>query len=206
MAANDVTFAKQIGGYDRNEVDNYIKNLSQAYHTAYSEYNTVCATYNDLLSEYTALCRQREQNKSNIAVIAKTLIETEALANKIIEDARSEAEIIKSDTQETARKIKEDAYIERASAKIQIQKLIDEANTEIAKTRERAREIIKDAQTDAALINMNARRNLEQTNESIAVLVKDLQELLPLEMNKLQMIREREVPAVVPLRSAGGGE
>ena len=206
MVTNDVTFAKQFGGYDRNEVDRYVKNLTQAYQTAYGEYNSVCARYNDLLKEYTALCRQREQNKSNVAVIAKTLIETETLAHNIIEGARSEAERIKSDTQESAQKIREDAFSERTAAKIQTQKLIDDANTEMSKARERAREIVKDAKTEAALVNMHAKRNLEQTNESIAVLVKNLQDLLPLEAHKQQMIREPEVPVLVQFSTASGGE
>jgi len=206
MVTNDVTFAKQIGGYDRNEVDTYVKNLSQAYHTAYGEYNSVCAKYNDLLSEYTALCQQREKNISNVAVITKTLIETETLAQKIIEDAKREAEKTKSDALETARKIKEDAHIERASAKTQTQKLIDDANAEVAKARERAREIINDAQTDAALINVHARRNLEQTNVSITTLVKNLQELLPFEANKLQTQKKQEISVLVPLSSASSGE
>jgi len=179
MTINDVSFAKQFNGYDRAEVDRYVENLTQAYQTAYDEYNSVCAKYNDLLDKYGALCRQQEQNKSNVVVIAKTLVDTETLAHKIIADAQTEAEKIKAYSLTEAQKLKEDAYVEKAAAKIQAQKLIDDANAEMTGIQERGRELIRSAQAEAALINSQAKRNLDQTNGTIAGAAAKLKELLP---------------------------
>ena len=178
MTAKDVSFAKQFNGYDRDEVDLYIKNLTQAYQMAYEEYNALCAKYNNLLAEYTTLDEQQEQSKSSVAIIAKTLVDTETLAHKIIADAQAEADKVKTETQAAAQKIREDAYVEKAAVKIQTQKLIDDTKTETDEAKKRARKIINDAQAEAAQLDIHAKRNLEQADESIALLVNNLQELL----------------------------
>jgi len=110
MTANNVFFNKRFNGYDKDEVDSYIKNLTRAYQTAYDEYNIVCNKYNELLDEYKTLGEQHDENVSTAAVIAKTMVEAEAFAQKIIADARIETDKIKIEAQNSVQKIKEEAH------------------------------------------------------------------------------------------------
>ena len=206
MTINDVTFTKQLNGYDRAEVDRYVENLTLAYQTAYDEYNSVCAKYNDLLEEYGILCRQQEQNKSNVAVIAKTLVDTETLAQKIIADAQAQADKITEETQAAAKIIREDAFIEKATAKRHAQKLIDDATAEMTGLQERSREVIRSAQAEAAQINDQARQKLEQTNKSIAGVVAKLNELLPLPALDSQPAQKQEISVLASLVPVAAGE
>jgi DivIVA domain-containing protein len=178
IAASEITFKKQFNGYDKDEVDRYINNLAQAYQTAYEEYAAVCAKYNELLEAHARLGEQQEQNKSGAAVIARTLVDAETLAQKIIADAYAEADKIKAETHAEAQKLKEDAYIEKAAARIEAQKLIDDANAETSGAKGRADKVIADAQDEAAQISFRARSNLEQADASVRQIINKLQGLL----------------------------
>lgn len=156
----EISFSKQFNGYDKTEVDLYIKNLSDAYQTAYEEYTAVCVKYNDLLEDYETLGREREQTKSNTAVIAKTLIDTEILAQKIIANAHEEADKIKAETQAEAEKIREAVQIENTVAK------------------EQARKLIENAQTAAGQIRYRTKNSLDQANESIAQAINKMQQIM----------------------------
>ena len=206
MTINDVTFTKQLNGYDRAEVDSYVENLTLAYQTAYDEYNSVCAKYNDLLEEYRILCREQEQNKSNVDVIAKTLVDTETLAHKIIVDAQAHADKITAETQAAVQIIREDALIEKAAAKRHAQKLIDDATAEMTGIQERAREVIRGAMDEAAQINGHARQNLEQTNKSIAGVVAKLKELMPLQALDSQPTQKQEISVLASFVPVAAGE
>jgi len=164
MTINDIIFNRRLNGYDKDEVDCYINNLTQAYQTAYDEYNAVCGKYNELLDKYNTLGERRENNKPDAAVITKTMAEAETLAQKIIADAQIETD-----------KIREEACMEKVAARMQAQKLIDDAGKEAFEMQECAREIIRDVQTKAEQINI-------QANEFTAQFIKQLHKLLPEEL------------------------
>ena len=176
--ASGVSFQKQFNGYDRDEVDRYIKNISEAYQTAFDEYTAVCDERDKLLEECKELGAEREQNKSNATVIAKTLIDAETLVQKIIADAHAEADKIIEEAQAAAQKTRDDAYTENAVAKIQAQKTISEANAEAAGIRDQANGLIDNAQIEAAKIEARTKRNLEHANEKIMRMISEMQGLL----------------------------
>jgi cell division initiation protein len=206
MNIRDVSFSKQFNGYDRDEVDRYIKNLSQTYQTAYEEYNAVCTKYNELFEKYKALGEQQDKNKPNADIITKTLVNAESLAQKIIAEAQSEADIIKAETQTAAQKIKDEAYVEKASAKIQAQKLIDDANTEASAAQEQAQKILSESQTEAARIEFRAKQNLEQANGSILQIIGKLQDLVAPKILDVQAVQKQDIPVLIPLNTAYTGE
>ena len=206
MTNIDVSFAKQVIGYDRTEVDSYVEDLSRAYQTAYDEYNSVCAKYNDLLEEFDTLLRQQEQTKSNVAVIARTLVDTETLAQKIIADAQAQADKLTAETQAAVQIIRDETFTEKAAVKRQAQKLIDDAAVEVAGMQERAREVVRGAQAEADQINGHARQKLEQTNKSIAGVVERLKELLASEALDPQQTQKQEISVLASFISAAAGE
>ena len=203
MSASDISFAKQHNGYDREQVDRYIENLSNAYRTAYNEYTAVCAKYNSLLEEYKQLSeRLAEQpaerpesgsGKSNIEIIAKTLIDTEALAQKIIADAQAEADKLREQAQEEAEKTKDGAYQERATARMQTYKIVEDANAEAAAAREQAEKVLGGARAEAAVITAQARQNIDQANESILQLIEKLQEIVTPKTTEIQAAQAPEI-------------
>ena len=206
MTSNEVTFAKQIMGYDRDEVDSYVENLSQAYQTAYDEYNSVCAKYNDLLEEYDSIWRKQEQNESNVAVIARTLVDTETLAHTIIADAQAQADKLTAEAQAAVQIIREETFAEKAAAKRHAQKLIDDATLEMAGIQERAREVIRGARIEADQISGRARQNLEKTNRSIAGMVEKLKDILPPEALDPQQAQKQEVSVLASFMPVAAGE
>ena len=179
-----ICFDKQLNGYDRAQVDSYIESLTDAYQTAYDEYNAKCEAYDQLLENLTVL-ETREQNRPSEETISNTLLKAEAFSKKIIDDARVEAE-----------KIKEGSYIYKAAAKIQAQKILDDAageaarlkneaqaalesvNAEAAKAQEKAQRMFDDVSAEVARIESRANRNLEQANEKIARMANEIQGLL----------------------------
>jgi len=206
MTSSDVTFSTQIIGYDRAEVDSYVENLSQAYQTAYGEYNTVCAKYNDLLEEYDTIWRQQEQSKSNVAVIARTLVDTETLAHTIIADAQAQADKLTAEAQAAVQMIRDETFAEKAAAKRHAQKLIDDATAEMAGIQERAREVIRGAKIEADQISGRARQSLEQTNRSIAGVVEKLKGILPPEAPNPQQAQKQEISFLASLMPVAAGE
>jgi len=203
MTSNDIAFARQMMGYDRAEVDSYVENLSLAYQTAYDEYNSVCAKYNGLLEEYGALWQQQEQNKSNAAVIARTLVDTETLAHTILADAQAQADKLAAETQAAVKIIRDDAFAEKVAAARHAQKLIDDATAEMTGIQERAREVIRSAKIEADQISGRARQNLEQTNRSIAGVLEKLKDILPPEALDPQQAQKQETTVCGPQVASG---
>jgi len=116
MAGTNVVFKEAIRGYDKEQVDLYITKLSEAYKSAYNENQALQKKCAGLLVE----CEKpgaQEQNELNSGIIAKTLINTEILARKIIADAHTEA----------------------AKAKATAKTTLDEANAEAARIVVRAK-------------------------------------------------------------------
>ena len=142
-----IHFTKEKNGYDRAQVDSYIKKLSEAYQTTYYEYLDISGKYKSLLEEREKPSAQ-EQSELSPDVVAKTLINTEVLAQKIIADAQVEATaIIKG-----AHKTVADANAVTTEAKEDAQRIKHEANAEadliVAQAREnfeKARRIMEQA-------------------------------------------------------------
>ena len=57
-----VPFDKQILGYNQMQVDYYLEYLAKAYQTTYSEYESVCERYNDLLMKCKKMCEGSHGN------------------------------------------------------------------------------------------------------------------------------------------------
>ena len=87
----EINFKEERNGYDKGEVDSYIKKVSDAYQRAYGEYLNTVEKYNRLMEEHKKLeSEKRSVQGSDAEVIAKTLISSERLAKEIIENAREE--------------------------------------------------------------------------------------------------------------------
>lgn len=85
----EIFFNAQNDGYDRIQVDNYIHRLTEAYQKAYNEYFATCDKYNALMQDYKKL-EAEKQAGLNANVIARTLIDSERLAQEIIDNAYNE--------------------------------------------------------------------------------------------------------------------
>ena len=83
----NINFSEEKFGYNRGQVDSYIKMLSGAYEETYTECQEIQRKYNNLLEERRDT---REQPELSTDIITKTLINTEILAQKIIADAQAE--------------------------------------------------------------------------------------------------------------------
>ena len=140
MVSTNVGFTNEKNGYDKEQVDNYIKKISEAYQTTYYEYLDVSDKYKSLSEEREKPIVQ-EQPSANSDIIAKTLINTELLAQKIIAEAQAEATTVIAQ----ANKILADANAETVNAKEAAQRAIDAASAEAAMIVDQARKDVKQA-------------------------------------------------------------
>jgi cell division septum initiation protein DivIVA len=85
----EIIFGEQKNGYNKDQVDKYIRKLTEAYETAYKEYTNIREKYNALLQEHGNLEAVNENNLSS-EIIAKTLLDAEKLSKDIIKSARAE--------------------------------------------------------------------------------------------------------------------
>ena len=103
----EITFTEQNNGYNKEQVNDYIKRITDAYQKAYAEYQTICGRYNNLTEDYKKLESEKRSGSTadiNADVIAKALIDSEVLAQKIRDDAgREAAEVINGAKAEAAR-------------------------------------------------------------------------------------------------------
>ena len=161
MTGTNISFMKERNGYSKEQVDNYIKKLSEAYQTTYNEFLDISGKYKSLLDN-----RERsdkpEQTGLNPDIAAKTLINTEMLAQKIIADAQADATAIMSE----ASKIRSDAETEAAKAKEAAQKTIDDANSE------------------AALMVNQVRKNIEQAYKTMEQAANEVNGLLTIHLQE----------------------
>ena len=160
----NVSFDKQFNGYERVQVDRYITTLSEAYQKAYDEYTSVCCKYNELLEDYKVL-EEKEQSRPNAEVIAKTLVDTESLAQKILADAKADAAIVTADARACARKATEEARAEAESVRLKSSKLVEDACLEAAGIVSQAR---RDREEADAIIEQAITRLQEMLNPRIA--------------------------------------
>jgi len=82
-------FKEQSNGYDKEQVDSYIRKITEAYRTAYNEYLATCEKYNSLTQDYKRL-ESEKKSEIDVDVIAKTLINSEKLAKEIVDNAHTE--------------------------------------------------------------------------------------------------------------------
>ena len=85
----DVIFSDRKNGYDKTQVDEYIKKIAVAYQELYEEHVATKEKYDSLLEDYKKL-EEQNQGANDSELISKTLIETEKLAEDIIANARRE--------------------------------------------------------------------------------------------------------------------
>ena len=143
----EVSFEKQINGYNREQVDSYIEKLADAYQAAYDEITSVYGKYNELLEKYREM-EARENGRPSAEVITNTLMNTEMLAQKILKDANQDAAETRGAAQAEAKRIVEEAYVEKAGMMMQAEKIMERANAEafLAKQgSEQSREAVKEA-------------------------------------------------------------
>ena len=159
MVGKNISFAKEKNGYDRAQVDSYIKKISDAYETTYYEFLDVSGKYKSLMEERES-SGSREETGMNADVAAKTLINTEMLAQKIIADAQAEANSI----------------LEKA------RKSVDEANAEAAGIKEDARKALDGAVSEAAAMAAQTREDIEKARRIIDSASSQVEELLTFRM------------------------
>ena len=176
-ANTEVLFDKKNNGYDREQVDRYVANLSKAYQQAYDEYVSVCDKYNDLLEKYKNL-KETDSGRPSADIIEKTLVNTEILVKKLIEDAGAEAEKIKADARAGVKKIIEDAGAEagkiKADAREEVKRITEDAYIRAAAAKLKAEKINSEANAEA----VRTKRVSEQTNAAIRLTIKAMQSLL----------------------------
>jgi len=144
-----ISFTTERNGYDREQVDRYIGKLSQAYQALYDGYTEV-KTKHDSFVDGESL-GFHDIAEINAEVISKALVSTEAVAQKIIADAHTEA----------------------AATRIELKRMTDDANSEVEKAQEAAKIIIDIANNEATEIVSQAKRNLETVSEIIAKSLKE---------------------------------
>ncbi|MCL1792616.1 MAG: DivIVA domain-containing protein [Oscillospiraceae bacterium] len=109
----EVIFSERKNGYDKSQVDEYIKKIADAYREAYDE-NVALREKCEALMQNCQKLEEKIQNLENndSEIIAKTLIDSENLAKKIVADAQGE----KAKIMDLAAKSLESAYfaLERA--------------------------------------------------------------------------------------------
>ena len=99
MTKTEIVFTEEKNGYAKDEVDNYVEKISEAYQKAYGEYQTVCDNYKKLYDTYNSLLEESKmtnvprQTGLNSEIIAKTLMDTEILAQKIIDNCQALAAV-----------------------------------------------------------------------------------------------------------------
>jgi len=163
LEKTEVYFEKQFNGYDRGQVDRYVESLAKAYQKAYDEYKATCEKYDSLQEEFNVL-RIKDEERPAADIIAKALVESEAIANKIISDANIEAEKIIETAQTDAKKIAGDAYTEKAALRIEAQKALDEAAEKVESANKTAQTIIEHANLESAKAHENARKIVDYAN------------------------------------------
>jgi len=85
----EVLFQDQPNGYNKAQVDNYVRKIAEAYQSAYTEYTAICEKYNTLTQDYKKLEAEKYSGIDG-DIIAKVLINSEKTAQEIIDNARSE--------------------------------------------------------------------------------------------------------------------
>jgi len=177
-------FERQLFGYDKTQVDGYVISVIQAYQTVYDEYFAVCGKYNDLLKKYKDM-QSADKNKPNPDIIAKTLINTELFAEKIIHDADLEAAKLREEAHEEAQSIIRDAHAETALIKMRAVKFLEGINADSPGPRKKAyinsrrRQFLtmKRRPNKSSADRVRAMNERELANEAISRLLGEIEDL-----------------------------
>ena len=149
MANTAITFSREMKGYNREQVDSYVKKVGDAYQTSYDEYQALRSRLDDLLEENKALKAQPKAEPASMGlnsdVIAKALVNAEMLAQQSLADARAEAAVILADAR-TAR---------------------DEATAEALRMKEAAQRMVEGAKAEAAVLLYQARTSIEAAHKAM---------------------------------------
>jgi len=175
---NTILFSEEINGYSKEQVDNYVEKLSKAYRAAYAENQELQEKYKNLEDECKEL-EVHEKTRLNAGVVAKTMVNLETMAQKIIAEAQvAEAQEGVIAAKAEAKRIVSEANAEADKQKAAAEMIFDEANTERAKAKAEVRRFRDEAQTDAARTMLNARKRAEQANEIMEQTLIQLRDLL----------------------------
>ena len=92
----EVHFTVQKNGYSVDEVDRYIKKISDEYQVTYDENQSLSARYDALLRDYQALERENrtkitEELEAGAGIVSRAILDAEIMAQKIISGAHEEA-------------------------------------------------------------------------------------------------------------------
>ena len=163
MIGTNITFTREKNGYDREQVDSYIKKVSDAYQTTYYEYLDINSKYSKLVEEREKAGAEENQERPgmNSEIAAKTLINTEMLAQKIIADAQAEATAVIDES----RKSIADAQAEAAALKEEARKIISEAEAEAEEIKETARRILNEANSRAEMKAGQLRKDMARARK-----------------------------------------
>ena len=142
----DVLFADQTDGYDKEQVDDYVGRLSDAYQTVYREYQSVCAKYNTLVQDYRILEKEKTLNNIDAGTLAKAVIDSGVLTTKIKETARTEADRIIDEAHAEADRLVKAAGADAA-------RIIDKTRISIVRFQDMMARMMREAQELAADTN-----------------------------------------------------
>ena len=155
-------FTEAMNGYNKEQVDNYISKISEAYQTAYDENTAISDKYNNLLDAYNNLTAQEQAGLDSDIM----LMYAEMMSKKIIANAQVEA----------------------AQVKAEAQKILTEANKETTQAKAEAQKIVNEANTEAARIVVRARKNLEQAQDIMEQTMGRVQSLLTFNVPNIKNI------------------
>ena len=109
----EIVFSEQITGkgYDKVQVDEYIRRLTEEYEKAYDAYETLCGKYDALMRDHQNLARDYKQLEAekqagvggaggvDAIIMTRTVMDAERLAQEIINKAYNEEMRIIEQTQ-----------------------------------------------------------------------------------------------------------
>lgn len=135
MTANDVrevSFGKSVSGYNKEEVDVFLDKVEEDY----KKYEAYVASLNEKI---TALTNEAAEYKASSASVQTVLISAQQLADKIVNDAKAQAETIKAQSTKAAEEATAEAknMLENFDQKLAVKRA--EAESELAKEVEKSK-------------------------------------------------------------------
>ena len=190
LSANDVkniTFSKQVNGYRREEVDVFLDKVE-------SDYENYERTVNDMAAKIRELESQIEDSKTSEDSIGSVLISAQKLADSIIAKAKEKSAIIieeaklslenfKAHEKELSGAFDKKAEERKQSARVALDKIIDEAKVNRDKISEETKKAVQ-KQTELfnrlKLETANFKNELMEKYKSHLELLSNLPDTAPL--------------------------
>jgi len=181
--ASGVTFGTNPNGYDPSQVDSYIATLTDAYQTAYQEYNDVCSKYNNLVEDFKNLKASSLTEMPDAR--SRMPFNSDALVQRIIDDARAEVVALTANAQAEAKKIMDDARAAAWRVRNTMQKMSDDTSADDAAVRNNVRRLFGDIQMDspqsyAPSIRAYDLRDHEQVDDILKQSITKIESILSL--------------------------